>query len=89
MDRQRSLPDGSPTLPGYATMVQDTPANGGFSDDRRWGVAAHLQRLDAATEAPQAEGVPFDWAAVFRVEQQKLKALKAGETGGQAFESKE
>ena len=52
------LPDGSPTLPGYATMVQDTPANGGFSDDRRWGVAAHLQRLDAATEAPQAEGVP-------------------------------
>ena len=83
------LPDGSPTLPGYATMVQDTPANGGFSDDRRWGVAAHLQRLDAATEAPQAEGVPFDWAAVFRMEQQKLKALKAGETGGQAFESKE
>ncbi len=83
------LPDGSPTLPGYATMVQDTPANSGFSDDRRWGVAAHLQRLDAATEAPQAEGVPFDWAAVFSMEQQKLKALKAGETGGQALESQE
>ena len=83
------LPDGSPTLPGYATMVQDTPANSGFSDDRRWGVAAHLQRLDAATEAPQAEDVPFDWAAVFRMEQQKLNALKVGETGSQAFESKE
>ena len=83
------LPDGSPTLPGYATMVQDTPANSGFSDDRRWGVAAHLQRLDAATEAPQAEDVPFDWAAVFRVEQQKLNALKAGATDIQAFESKE
>ena len=69
-------------------MVQDTPANGGFSDDRRWGVATPAAP-DAATEAPQAEGVPFDWAAVFRMEQQKLKALKAGETGGQAFESKE
>ena len=67
--------DGSPTLPGLANMVQSTPTAAGFSDDRRWGVAAHLERLDAETELPQADFVPFDWAAVFLLEQQKLKAL--------------
>ena len=67
--------DGSPTLPGLANMVQPTPTEAGFSDDRRWGVAAHLERLDAKTELPQADFVPFDWAAVFRLEQQKLEAL--------------
>lgn len=67
--------DGSPTLPGLANMVQSTPPEAGFSDDRRWGVAAHLERLDAKTELPQADFVPFDWAAVFRLEQEKLEAL--------------
>lgn len=81
------LQDGSPTLPGLDTMVRDTSATTGFSDDRRWGVAAHLQRLDAAAEQPQAEGVPFDWAAVYRMEQEKLNALKAGEASNHAPES--
>ena len=68
-------------------MVRDTSATNGLSDDRRWGVAAHLQRLDAAAEQPQAEGVPFDWAAVYRMEQEKLKALKAGEASEHTPES--
>ncbi len=79
--------DGSPTLPGFASMVQENPAAAGFSDDRRWGVAAHLQRLDAQAEQPQADGVLFDWGAVYRAEQQKLRALESAKSNDKSLQT--
>jgi hypothetical protein len=57
-------------------MVEKGLPAPGISADRRWGVAAHLERLDPATESPQEPGVPFNWAAVYQDEQQKLKQLE-------------
>lgn len=71
------LEDGTPSLPNMPSMVEEETPALGMSIDRRWGVAAHLERLDPATEPPQKPEVPFDWAAVYRDEQQKLNRLKA------------
>lgn len=72
--------DGAPSLPNMDTMVEEGPPELGMSTDRRWGAAAHLERLDPDSDSPQAPGVPFDWAAVYRDEQQKLNRLKNSPT---------
>ena len=69
------LEDGTPSLPNMPLMVEKNLPALGVSTDRRWGVAAHLERLDPTTESPQQPDVPFNWAAVYRDEQQKLKRL--------------
>ena len=69
------LEDGTPTLPNMPLMVEKELPASGMSADRRWGVAAHLERLDPTNESPQKPGVPFNWAAVYQDEQQKLKQL--------------
>lgn len=69
------LPSGDPTLPGLATMVDETTAAKGPSDNRRWGVTEHLNRLDPDIDLPQATGVPFDWAKVYAAEQARIQAL--------------
>jgi serine protease AprX len=71
------LEDGTPSLPNLPSMVEKAMPASGMSADRRWGVAAHLERLDPASESPQTSEVPFNWAAVYRDEQQKLKRLGA------------
>ena len=69
------LQDGTPSLPNMPSMVTGEAPALGMSSDRRWGVAAHLERLDPATEP--AQDVPFDWAAIYFEEQQKLHRLQA------------
>ena len=71
------LEDGTPSLPNMPSMVTEEAPALGMSSDRRWGVAAHLERLDPATEPAQGADVPFDWATVYLEEQQKLLRLQA------------
>ncbi len=70
------LPDGSPSLPGTDGNFAGTPSKKGLSADRRWGVAAHLERLDPTTEQPQAPDVSHDWGGIYQSELQKLQALQ-------------
>ena len=67
--------NGSPVLPEMAGNIAQTPSAKGFSDDRRWGVADHLQRLDPITEQPQVTEVTLDWGSVYQQELLKLEAL--------------
>ncbi len=71
------LDGGSPSLPGLADVSSDMETEKGESDNRRWGVREHLERLDPVIDEPQAKGVPVDWAATFELERQKLKALSS------------
>ncbi len=70
------LEDGSPSLPNMPSMVTEEAPALGTSSDRRWGVAAHLERLDPTIDPAQGDDVPFDWAAIYREEQQKLHRLQ-------------
>jgi hypothetical protein len=74
------LPSGAPTLPGLAAMLDETATAKGHSDNRRWGVTEHLNRLDPDIDLPQAPGVPFDWAKVYAAEQTRLQALSRAKT---------
>ena len=64
-----------PSLPNLGNMLSPGESPRGFSDDRRWGVQAHLERLDPDKDAPQAPGVPFDWGTVFQREAKQIRAL--------------
>lgn len=74
------LPSGAPTLPGLAAMLDETATAKGHSDNRRWGVTEHLNRLDPDIDLPQAPGVPFDWAKVYAAEQARIQALSTAKT---------
>ncbi len=69
------LPSGDPTLPGLAAMLDEVATEKGHSENRRWGVTEHLNRLDPDNDLPQAPGVPFDWAKVYAAEQARIQAL--------------
>ncbi len=66
---------GAPTLPNLSNMLTSGESPNGLSNDRRWGVKSHLERLDPDKDAPQAFGVPFDWGRVYEREVQKIRAL--------------
>lgn len=68
--------DGSPSLPSMDKNIATSPSEKGLSTDRRWGVAAHLERLDPAKDQPQAPDVSLDWRSVYQSEQLKLQALQ-------------
>lgn len=67
--------NGAPSLPNIDKLLNPKEPSRGLSDDRRWGVKAHLERLDPAKDAPQATGVPFDWGGVYQREAEKIQAL--------------
>ena len=64
--------DGAPSLPGAHRLVSEAPAEGP-SATRRWGAAAHLQRLSAP---PQNS--PIDWLSIHASEQRRLRAMAGG-----------
>ena len=63
------------TLSNIDNLLSPIEPSRGLSDDRRWGVKAHLERLDPENDAPQATGVPFDWGGVYQREAEKIQAL--------------
>jgi serine protease AprX len=67
--------EGPPTLPWQAERISPPPETEGPSPSRRWGAAAHLQRL----EGPPSPH-PIDWEGVFSDEQRRIEALATGET---------
>jgi len=64
-----------PLLPAVQDLVATTPSAKGAGDDRRWGVEAHLQRLNPEFEQSQADGLPVDWAAIYAQEQATIRSL--------------
>jgi len=67
--------EGAPSLPNVDNLLSPEEPSRGLSDDRRWGVKAHLERLDPEKDAPQANGVLFDWGSVYEREAKKIRAL--------------
>lgn len=69
--------DGDPTLPDGDRLFALKAPNKGDSDDRRWGVKAHVERLNIdAGEGTQAPGVPIDWGSVYDSEGRRLQQLQ-------------
>ena len=70
-------PTGEPLLPGAENLVSTTDAAKGASDDRRWGVKAHIERLDIAGGEPsQTADSPVDWGAIYESERKAILKLQ-------------
>jgi len=70
--------NGDVTLPGLATMVSDQPTEKGYSENRRWGVKDHIERLDISPSPPESgagKSAPFDWMDVYLQERALIEEL--------------
>lgn len=72
-----ALPDGSPSLPGLPHLLTETPTEKGLSDTRRWGVKAHIDRLDSADIAAPAN-IAAGWLDAYIRERDIMQALSEG-----------
>jgi serine protease AprX len=64
-------PDGvPPRLPGQEQLINPTLPEKGTSDSRRWGAAAHLERLDDPS-APS----PIDWLGLYQSTRARMETL--------------
>ena len=71
-----ALPDGSPSLPGLETAQSIKAPEKGPSDDRRWGVKAHIERLDpTGLRSLRRNPNIIDWLGLYQQERQRLEAL--------------
>lgn len=66
-----------PTLPELEHLMSDHPSEKGESEDRRWGVKAHVERLDYENgEETQASDVLENWAAKYKREQEAIQSIQ-------------
>ena len=71
-----ALPDGSPSLPGLETAQSNKAPAKGPSDDRRWGVKSHIERLDPmGLRSMRRNTNIIDWLSLYQRERQRLEAL--------------
>ena len=64
--------DGGPTLPGLKDMVSSTVSETGQSDNRKWGIKAHIERADLP---PPHKNLPFDWHGLYLEEKATIESL--------------
>lgn len=73
--------DGTASLPGLGKMVSPEPAEKGFSQSRRWGVKAHIEREKPplVTTASPENTPPFDWMQLYLQERDRIESLSRQE----------
>lgn len=81
--------DGSPTLPGWDETVSATPSEDGFSQNRKWGVKDHIERLDMnAAPDHKSNFQPFNWHELYLQERSTIEALSSEKLpGGEVIHS--
>jgi serine protease AprX len=68
--------DGTATLPGLDELVSQAPTEDGLSQNRKWGVKAHVERLDIETASDDVYAEqPFDWLDLYLQEQSTFQKL--------------
>lgn len=63
---------GKTTLPGLTRLYDGIPSAKGYSDTRRWGVKAHIERRDGE---PSRGSSPVDWLEQYLAEKRAIDAL--------------
>lgn len=67
---------GAATLPGFDGMVSITPTEEGMSQNRKWGVKDHIERLDMESPADHTNiALPFDWRELYLQERSAIERI--------------
>ncbi|GAB3281546.1 S8 family peptidase [Parahaliea aestuarii] len=69
---------GSATLPGLDEMYSGEASEKGMSDNRRWGVKAHIERTNAAP----IKVSPIDWQTLYQEERDAIQRLAEPASNG-------
>ncbi len=68
--------DGKASLPGFKDMVSAEPSENGLSENRKWGVKDHIERVDMVTPAETPSGpAPFNWQVLYLQEKSIMESL--------------
>jgi serine protease AprX len=68
--------DGGPSLPGLKDMVSAEPSENGLSENRKWGVKDHMERVDMqSTDVSSPEQLPFNWSELYLLERSTIESL--------------
>lgn len=68
--------DGSASLPELKNKVSAVPSEKGMSENRRWGVKDHIERLPAPpVDSPGLNAPPFDWGKLYLQEKAIIDGL--------------
>lgn len=65
--------EGNISLPGLADMLSKGETEKGLSENRVWGIKAHVERLPETYRAPQNH--PFFWLEMYEHERMKMEKL--------------
>jgi hypothetical protein len=68
---------GATTLPGLDQMVAPYPAAKGHSEDRVWGVKAHIEREVSVKGSPTGQASPFNWRQLYEQEKIAIERMAA------------
>jgi hypothetical protein len=68
--------DGGASLPGLEGKVSSSPSEDGMSDNRKWGIKDHVERLEMEppVEIPD-EGSTFNWSELYVQEKTRIENL--------------
>lgn len=70
---------GNASLPGFEDLIATQSSEKGMSKTRKWGVKAHVERMDGAlTEATPLDELPFDWRGLYLLEKATIERLARG-----------
>ena len=68
--------NGAVSLPGLVHMVSPQPSANGYSEIRKWGVKAHIERSDPPlSEEEMGRETPFDWQQLYEEERSRIEKL--------------
>jgi hypothetical protein len=67
---------GAVSLPGLVQMVSPLPSASGYSETRKWGVKAHIERSNPPlSEEELGRETPFDWRQLYEDERSRIEEL--------------
>lgn len=69
-----ALSDGNPSLPGLGDLLTQTPTEKGASETRRWGVKAHIERLDL-DNIIEPTNIAAGWLDAYLHERAQMQSL--------------
>jgi len=66
----------NPTLPDLEMIYDGSTSEKGLSETRRWGVKAHVERLENSNEEQPTNALIPDWRQIYQMERSAIEALR-------------
>ncbi|TCO74925.1 S8 family peptidase [Chromatocurvus halotolerans] len=66
----------NPTLPDLEMIYDGSAPEKGLSENRRWGVKAHVERLESSRHEKPTNSLMPDWKRIYQIEKSTIEQLR-------------